>query len=86
MNNHSHSHFGDLANQTTKRLALSAHIVTDDILISAGVFIQQNLNKILAHKYNIQHAALQLERAGCENNLLFCDISKTSHEHKSVTG
>ena len=32
------------------------------------------------------NAALQLECAGCENNLLFYDISKTSHEHKSVTG
>ncbi len=58
--------------------ALSAHIITDDILISAGASIQQDLNKILAHKYNIQHATLQLECVGCANNLLFCDIHDVS--------
>jgi cobalt-zinc-cadmium efflux system protein len=62
--------------------ALSAHIITDDISISAGASIQQDLNKILAHKYNIQHATLQLECAGCANNLLFCDIHDVTHTHE----
>jgi cobalt-zinc-cadmium efflux system protein len=61
--------------------ALSAHIVTDDISISAGAVIQQNLNEMLAHKYNIQHATLQLECEGCTHSLLFCDISEVSHKH-----
>lgn len=60
---------------------LSAHIVTGDIQISAGAVIQQNLNEMLAHKYKIQHATLQLECEGCAHNLLFCDISEASHEH-----
>jgi cobalt-zinc-cadmium efflux system protein len=66
--------------------ALSAHIVTDDISISAGSFIQQNLNEVLAHDYNIRHATLQLECACCEHGLLFCDIHEASHEHERVTG
>jgi cobalt-zinc-cadmium efflux system protein len=63
-------------------LALSAHIVTDNISISAGASIQQDLNEVLAHQYNIQHATLQLECADCANNLLFCDIHEISHKHK----
>jgi cobalt-zinc-cadmium efflux system protein len=60
---------------------LSAHIVTEDLPISAGSLIQRNLNDILAHKYNIQHATLQLECEGCESNLLYCDIAEINHVH-----
>ena len=63
--------------------ALSAHIVTDNISISAGTSIQQDLNEILAHKYNIRHATLQLECEGCNGNILFCNISEHHHEHAS---
>jgi len=56
--------------------ALSAHIVTDDIHVSAGASIQRDLNEILAHKYNIRHATLQLECEGCNGNILFCNISQ----------
>jgi cobalt-zinc-cadmium efflux system protein len=61
--------------------ALSAHIVTDDISISAGASIQDELAEILAHKYNIGHATLQLECKGCQGNVLFCNISEHRHEH-----
>jgi cobalt-zinc-cadmium efflux system protein len=61
--------------------ALSAHIITSDIQISAGTSIQRDLNEILAHKYNIRHATLQLECEGCHGNILFCDISEHRHEH-----
>jgi cobalt-zinc-cadmium efflux system protein len=63
--------------------ALSAHIVIDDIHISAGASIQKSLNEILAQKYNIQHATLQLECTGCKHGLLFCDIHEANHEHAS---
>ncbi len=59
--------------------ALSAHIVTEDISISAGIPIQNKINEILAHKYDIQHATLQLECEGCHGNILFCKI--TEHDH-----
>jgi cobalt-zinc-cadmium efflux system protein len=61
--------------------ALSAHIVTDDISISQGTTIQKDLCSVLAQKYSIQHATLQLECTGCKNDLLFCDIHELNHEH-----
>jgi cobalt-zinc-cadmium efflux system protein len=60
---------------------LSAHIVTDDISISKGACLQQNLNEMLAHEYNIQHATLQLECKECNGNVLFCNINEHHHEH-----
>ncbi len=56
--------------------ALSAHIVTDDISVGECARIQQNLNEVISHQYNIQHTTLQLECAGCQHDLLFCDISE----------
>lgn len=64
---------------------LSAHIVTPDTSISTGAVIQRNLNRVLAHKYDIQHATLQLECEGCESNLLYCDIGETSHVHERIS-
>lgn len=63
---------------------LSAHIITDDVLVSAGLPIQRDLNEILAHKYNIRHATLQLECECAGQNLLYCDIHETSHTHAEV--
>src|SRR6185369_3164533 len=62
--------------------AFSAHILTDDISISAGAAIQREINAIISHEYNIGHATLQLECVGCEPDLLYCDISESHyHEH-----
>ncbi len=63
---------------------LSAHIVTEDTLVSTGISIHQNVNELLAYKYNIQHATLQLECEGCRHDLLFCDISELGHSHEKV--
>ena len=62
--------------------ALSAHIVTDDISISEGASIQQNLNEILAHEYNIHHATLQLECECFGRSLLYCDIHEPALPHQ----
>lgn len=59
---------------------LSAHIVIEDVPISSGALIQRDVNEILAHKYNIQHATLQLECDGCDPNLLYCEIQE-AHQH-----
>lgn len=53
---------------------LSAHVVVADISIGEGVDIQHNINELLAHGYNIQHATLQMECEGCGNGLLYCEI------------
>jgi cobalt-zinc-cadmium efflux system protein len=58
---------------------LSAHILTDDIPISAGAIIHTRLNELLARRYSIAHATLQLECAGCEPDVLFCDIDGVIH-------
>ncbi len=63
---------------------LSAHIVTDDVQISTGTFIQQNISQILTHKYNIQHATLQLECEECGRDLLFCNINEHKQEQFKV--
>ncbi len=59
---------------------LSAHIVIADLPMSACMVIQENINLMLTHGYNIQHATLQMECAGCEHGLLYCEI----HEHQHV--
>jgi len=63
---------------------LSAHVMTGDIPVSAGADIQRGVNEILFHKYNIQHATLQLECAGCDPNMLYCDITEINHIHEKA--
>jgi cobalt-zinc-cadmium efflux system protein len=63
---------------------LSAHIMTEDIPISAGAVIQRGVNEVLAYRYNIQHATLQLECEGCEPSLLYCDITENNHTHSHI--
>ncbi|MEP7134826.1 MAG: cation diffusion facilitator family transporter [Chloroflexota bacterium] len=62
--------------------AFSAHVMTEDISISAGADIQRGVNEILFQKYNIQHMTLQLECEGCDPSLLYCDISEINHIHE----
>lgn len=37
---------------------MSAHILTDDLHISAGAEIQRGINEIVFHRYNISHATM----------------------------
>ena len=60
---------------------LSAHIVTDDIRISEGDVIQGEIAELLAHKYSIAHATLQLECQECEPNLLYCELPAASSDN-----
>lgn len=55
---------------------LSAHVVTENITIGEGRRIRYDINEMLAHRYNIQHATLQLEYEGCDNPLLYCNFCK----------
>ena len=61
--------------------ALSAHVLTDDVSISAGSAIQHAINDLVSRKYGITHATLQLECAGCEPDLLYCDLTENNHTH-----
>ena len=54
---------------------LSARVVTEDVTIGTGARIQAAVNELLACKYGVFHATLQLECAECANNGLFCDVA-----------
>jgi len=58
---------------------MSAHILTDDLHISAGAEIQRDINEIVFHRYNISHATLQLECVDCLPDSLYCDLNGHSH-------
>lgn len=53
---------------------MSAHILTDDISVSAGAEIQNRINELVYHRYNIAHATLQLECVNCNSDSLYCRI------------
>jgi cobalt-zinc-cadmium efflux system protein len=52
--------------------SLSAHIVTEDQSISGGERIQAGLSELLAHRFGIAHATLQLECADCMDGSIYC--------------
>lgn len=58
---------------TQSMRALSAHIATDDIPISASAAIQREINQLLWQRYGIAHATLQFECAECGAGL-YCDL------------
>jgi cobalt-zinc-cadmium efflux system protein len=58
--------------------SMSAHIVTDDIPISAGAAIQARISDLLKRHYNIHHATLQLECVYCTQDSLYCDMDELS--------
>ena len=60
---------------------LSAHILIEDIPISAGAKIQAAVSALLDRKYGIAHATLQLECEGCSPADLYCDIISNNHNH-----
>jgi cobalt-zinc-cadmium efflux system protein len=62
---------------------MSAHILTNDISISAGENLQAEINELVAHRYNIAHATLQLECVGCHPNL-YCDLGESAHAHEQA--
>lgn len=62
--------------------SMSAHILTEDLAISAGANIQYQINNILINHYHIAHATLQLECAGCDPDLLYCEMIEPSHVAK----
>jgi cobalt-zinc-cadmium efflux system protein len=66
---------------TQNMRALSAHVVTDDIPISEGAQIQADIQAVLRQRYGIAHATLQLECAGCDPDVLYCDLEQVNHLH-----
>jgi len=59
---------------TTDLRAMSAHVLTDDVPISVGSRIRDDIVRLLSNRYKIAHAALQLECPGCEGGRLYCGL------------
>jgi cobalt-zinc-cadmium efflux system protein len=59
---------------TQELRTMSAHILTEDISVSAGAEIQNRINELVYHQYNIAHATLQLECVDCGPDCLYCRI------------
>jgi cobalt-zinc-cadmium efflux system protein len=64
---------------TSGMRTLSAHILTDDVTLSAGAVIQNRLSELLAHEYGIAHATLQLECVCCQPTGLYCEMNEHHH-------
>ena len=60
---------------TQKLRTMSAHILTDDLHISAGADIRRQINETVHRRYNISHATLQLECVDCNPDSLYCDLN-----------
>jgi cobalt-zinc-cadmium efflux system protein len=58
---------------------MSAHILTDDLHISAGAQIQRQVSEMVRDRYNIAHATLQLECVDCFPDSLYCDLNCQLH-------
>ena len=69
---------------TRSMRTLSAHLVTDDLPISEGTFIQTGVNEVLYHNYNINHATLQLECNDCMPSTLYCAFGEYTHQHEKT--
>jgi cobalt-zinc-cadmium efflux system protein len=54
--------------------SMSAHILIEDIAVSAGAEIQSRINELVSRRYNIVHATLQLECVDCDPDSLYCKI------------
>ena len=64
---------------TRSMRTLSAHLVTDDLAISEGASIQTRVSEVLYHKYNVNHATLQLECDDCMPNMQQCAFREFSN-------
>ena len=59
---------------SSRMRALSAHVVVQDQLISAGNKISSQLEHELEHRFGINHPTLQFESSICENQGVVVDI------------
>ena len=52
---------------TSGIVALSAHVMIEDQMISLSTEVRDNVNRMLADRYGISHTTLQLESSRCES-------------------
>ena len=59
---------------TPEILALSCHLIVDDIQVSEGATILTQLNEMLEKEFAIGHSTVQLEVVGYDPNELYCSL------------
>jgi cobalt-zinc-cadmium efflux system protein len=64
---------------TQSMRTMSAHILTNDLHISAAAQIQRRVSEMVRDRYNISHATLQLECVDCFPDSLYCDLNHHFH-------
>ena len=67
---------------TRQLRTMSAHLLTEDVAVSAGTRIQSEVSQLISKRYNISHATLQLEAAGGDRDALYCDIDGVVHSRR----
>jgi len=55
---------------------LSAHILVEDMPLSAAGLLRDRLAELVEHRYGVHHATLQFEISGCCPDSLYCDVSR----------
>ena len=61
---------------------LSAHILVEDMPLSAAGLLRDRLAELVEHHYGVHHATLQFETLGCCPDSLYCDVSR---RNRSIT-
>ncbi len=78
-----HLHVWNIASEG---VALAAHVVVTDQMLSKVDEIAAQIRELLLCNFSIDHPVLQFESKGCEGTgLLSCPVNKNSHEHPEHT-
>ncbi|HEX5416207.1 MAG TPA: cation diffusion facilitator family transporter [Chloroflexota bacterium] len=56
--------------------AASAHVLVEDQLVSQACQIMTNLDQVLASRFQISHASLQMETTACHRDDIFCRLGE----------
>ncbi len=60
---------------------LTAHLVVEDMPISAANLLRHRVQQVVEHRHGITRCTLQLEHQGCEPDTLYIDIKQHEHQH-----
>lgn len=55
---------------------LSAHILVDEMPLSAASLLRNRIVELVEHHYGVHHATLQFETSDCCTGSLYCDVSR----------
>jgi cobalt-zinc-cadmium efflux system protein len=66
---------------TSGIVALSAHLMIQDQMVSLSTAVRDDVNRVLGEKFGITHTTLQLESSRCETcpSGVVCQISRPDH-------